>query len=97
MLPKDDMRRDDLDGGTAFLPDPRHGATRSRDTLAEMVGEQFVSSATSAEDQFDETRNAVSEDEAGGTLHEIDPEDEFAIDRDDLVEEEPDPFPAAKD
>jgi hypothetical protein len=78
------VKKSDLDGGRAFLPDPRSGArTGSSDSLAELVGEGFVSSATNGENSFDERRNEVTEDEIGGPFLETEGTEEFA--------EEPDP------
>ena len=73
-------RRDDRDGGEAFLPDPRKTRiTAARDTLAEMVGEGFVSSATTGgESGFEERRDAVTEEELGGPFLEVDAEEELA-------------------
>jgi hypothetical protein len=97
-MQRKDVRRGDSDGGAAFLPDPRSGQpTRSRDTLAELVAEQFVNAATSAEDQFDEARNAVSDDELGGPFLEVDAEQEIALEPDESnpIDAEAEPFPTA--
>lgn len=75
------QRRDDAN---AFIPvpDAMDGPIRSDDDLAEELGENFVTSATSAEeaasDAFDES---VPEDE-GGPFVESDGETEFATDTD---------------
>ena len=91
-------RKSDLDGGRAFLPDPRSGAAASsRDTLAELVGEGFVSSATNGEDSFDERRNAVTQDELGGPFVETEGAEEFAVEPDPSNPEDAtkEPFPTA--
>lgn len=73
-------KKDELDNGRAFLPDPREtGRVRSSDSLAELVGEGFVTSATLGEDVFEQRANEVSEDELGGPFVETDATEEFAV------------------
>jgi hypothetical protein len=62
-------RPDDAD---AFLPDPsRGGRARTDDALAECLAEEFLSSATSAEEVNEEVRDAVLPEEFGGPFIEV--------------------------
>jgi hypothetical protein len=72
-------RKDDLDDGNAFLPDPRSGERPvRRDTLAELVVDSFLSAATTGGEAFDDARNAVTADELGGPFIEVDGSEELA-------------------
>jgi len=96
-------KKDDLDSGEAFLPDPRNKGPRktnkgaSRDSLAQQLGEEFVSSATNAEDVRDDARDATTPDELGGPFVEVDATEEFAGDADGSkpVDGTRGPFPTA--
>jgi hypothetical protein len=61
-------RPDDAD---AFLPDPAGGRARTDDVLAESLAEEFLSSATSAEDVNEEVRDEVLPEEFGGPFIEV--------------------------
>jgi hypothetical protein len=91
-------KRDDLDNGDAFLPDPRRGSAPVRDTLAELVGEEFVSSATAGEEAYEDQRNEVTLDELGGPFVEVSAEEELAVDHDASNPEDAtrEPFPTTK-
>ena len=58
------------DDGTAFLPDPfargRSGHVQSKDSLADELGQQYVSSVTSGEDVATEQSAARTSEELGG-------------------------------
>jgi hypothetical protein len=92
-------RREPPDGGDAFIPDPRRtGVARTRESLAELVGEQFVASATSAEERFEETVNEPNADEElGGPFVEVEAATEYDLEPDasNPPDAEPAPFPSA--
>jgi hypothetical protein len=86
------MHRDDketrhtqrkMDDGEAFLPDPRDGGrTRARDDLAEMLAEEYVSSASSGEESFQRDAEKVVAEELGGPFITSTVDDEMADDID---------------
>lgn len=91
-------KRGELDNGRAFLPDPREtGRVRSSDSLAELVGEGFVTSATLGEDVYEQQANEVTDDELGGPFIETDATEEFASSTDPSNPEDAtkEPFPTA--
>ncbi len=54
------------DSGDAFLPDPGEGPARVKDDLAEELAEEFLQSATSAEETLpDALEGDVPEDQGG--------------------------------
>ena len=55
------------DDGTAFIPDPSTGEpSRTEDDLAETLAEEFVQSATSAEESAEDVRDGFFPEEVGG-------------------------------
>ena len=68
-------RRDD---GNAFLPDPEGGPSRAQDDLAEVLGEEYVASATSAGEVAEDVRDEFVPEELGGPFVEAPAEVEFA-------------------
>src|SRR5262249_23138225 len=54
------------DSGDAFLPDPGSGPARVKDDLAEELAEEFLTSATSAEESLPEALEGEVPEEAGG-------------------------------
>ena len=83
------MHRDDketrrqMDDGEAFLPDPRNGGpSRTRDDLAEMMAEEYLSSASSGEESFQKDAERVVAEELGGPFITSNAEDEMADDVD---------------
>jgi hypothetical protein len=88
-------RRDD---GNAFLPDPGQGARSSApDDLAEVLGEEYVASATAGEDVNEDVRDEIVPEELGGPFVEAAAQTELADDVDASNPEgaEPEPFPTA--
>jgi hypothetical protein len=88
-------RRDD---GNAFLPDPQQGArARASDDLAEVLGEEYVASATTGEDANEDFRDEIVPEELGGPFLEAPARTELADDVDASNPEgaEPEPFPTA--
>jgi hypothetical protein len=88
-------RRDD---GNAFLPDPQQGAhARASDDLAEVLGEEYVASATTGEDVNEEFRDEIVPEELGGPFVEAPARTELADDIDASNPEgaEAEPFPTA--
>jgi hypothetical protein len=88
------------DEGTAFLPDPYDGAgapARTGDDLAESLAEEFVVSATTAEEMTEDDRNAISTEELGGPFTQTTAAEEFATEPDDSnpIDGEKEPFPTA--
>jgi hypothetical protein len=94
----DKESRRPMDDGEAFLPDPRDGGpTRVRDDLAEMMAEEFLSSASSGEEQTQEGRDQVVAEELGGPFIQSTDEEEMAddVDGNNPIDAEPEPFPRA--
>jgi hypothetical protein len=88
------------DDAHAFLPDPADGGprrARTIDPLAEALAEDFVESATSAEEAGVETRDEVVPEELGGPFLEVSASEEFDPDPDpsNPVDAEREPFPVA--
>ncbi len=54
------------DDAHAFIPDPSEGPSFVREDLSEMLGEEFVSAATSGEQTTEDTLNEVVPEEVGG-------------------------------
>ena len=60
-------RHEAMDGGRAFLPDPRNGAsTLTKDDLADELAQEFVAAATSAEHVVEDIRGQFMIEEIGG-------------------------------
>lgn len=98
------MHRDDkdsrrqMDDGEAFLPDPRNGGpSRTRDDLAEMMAESFLSSASSGEEQSQNDRDRVVPEELGGPFIQSTSEEEMVddVDGNNPLDAEAEPFPRA--
>ena len=73
------------DPGAAFLPDPydRAGApARSGEPLAERLAEEFVTSATNAEEMTEDDRDQMQTEEVGGPFTETSAQEEFATEPD---------------
>lgn len=71
------------DSAHAFLPDPSAGGSaRTNDDLAENLAEEFVASATSAEEIRETDRDRIFEEELGGPFVEVPAHLEFADDVD---------------
>jgi hypothetical protein len=87
------------DDGKAFLPDPYEPNTRDRavvrDSLAEGLAEEFISSATSGEEVSQENRDAPNLEEVGGPFVETSAQEEFAgtVDETNPADGERAPFP----
>jgi hypothetical protein len=70
------------DDGEAFLHDPEGGPARTRDLLAETLAEEFLQSATSAQEVTEEVRDAIVPEELGGPFLQAAADEEFADDVD---------------
>jgi hypothetical protein len=66
------------DSGHAFLPDMGEGPARAKDDLAEELAEEFLKSATSAEESFPETLETEQPEEEGGPFITTTAKEEFA-------------------
>jgi hypothetical protein len=69
------------DEGRAFLPDPYDGTgapARASDPLAETLAEEFVASATNAEEMTEDDRDQLTPEEVGGPFTETSAAEEFA-------------------
>ncbi len=96
--------RERPDDGNAFLPDPSGGPTtrkrgdEEQDDLAEVLGEEYIASATAAEPVEEDVRNAVVDEELGGPFLDTPADQELAHDDDDANNPpgtEPAAFPTA--
>jgi hypothetical protein len=85
------------DSADAFIRHPDDGPVEVDDDLAETLGEDFVHSATSGEDQTDEVLDQVVSEEIGGPFIETGAEDEFAddVDPSNPPDAEKEPLPRA--
>jgi len=84
------------DDGYAFLAEPSaHGHTRTGDALAEMLAEEFLESATSAEESAGDERDELRVEEIGGPFTLTTDGEEFApgMDESNPAEAEREPFP----
>jgi hypothetical protein len=88
------MRADSAD---AFIRNPDDGDMNVEDDLAESLAEEFVHSATSGENQAEETLDQVVPEEIGGPFIETSAEEEFAddVDESNPTDAEPEPMPRA--
>lgn len=86
-----------MDDGTAFFPDPQGGPALATDDLAEQMAEEFLMSATGAEDAGQETRNEMMTEELGGPFVETSAEETFAsgTDASNPADAEREAFPTA--
>jgi hypothetical protein len=88
------------DEGKAFLPDPYDGSgapARAGDPLAESLAEEFVVSATTAEEVTEDDRDQLRTEEVGGPFTETTGAEEFATEPDESnpVDADKEPFPTA--
>lgn len=88
------------DEGTAFLPDPYGGAgapARAGDSLAEALAEEFITSATNAEEMTEDDRDRMNPEEVGGPFTETLAAEEFATEPDESnpIDAQREPFPTA--
>jgi len=86
------------DEGRAFLPDPYDGTgapARASDSLAERLAEEFVTSATNAEEMTEDDRDRLTPEEVGGPFTETSAAEEFAAgsDASNPPDAEREPFP----
>jgi hypothetical protein len=91
-------RRRRPDGAEAFLPDPEDGGrSHTSDVLAEALAEEFLKSATSAEEAAEAVRDAVIPEEVGGPFVEVRASTEFdrAADESNPPDAVKEPFPRA--
>ena len=66
------------DSGDAFLRDPGEGPARVNDELAEGLAEEFLMTATSAEDSFGDALESEVTEEQGGPFVPSSGKQEFA-------------------
>ena len=85
------------DDGRAFLPDFGDGPMVTTDQLAETLAEEFLSSATSAEESGEDFRDAVFPEEYGGPFVVATAREEIANDEDaaNPIGATREPFPTA--
>ncbi len=73
--PRKHVRPDSAD---AFIPDPGDGPARIKDDLAEELAEEFLTSATSAEESLPDALERVVPEETGGPFVPSTGKQEFA-------------------
>lgn len=85
-----------MDDGNAFIRDPGSGPAHTRDDLAENLAEQFLSSATSAEDVAPDELDQEVPEESGGPFVETSGSTEFArhTDASNIAGANREPFPS---
>src|SRR5437588_587914 len=66
------------DSGDAFLPDPGEGPARVKDDLAEELAEEFLQSATSAEESLPDALDSEVPEDMGGPFVPSSGKQEFA-------------------
>lgn len=78
------------DNADAFIPDPEDGYNPShiKDEIAETLAENYVQSATSAEESAVEGLDRVAPEEVGGPFVETDASEEFATGTDEMNPED---------
>jgi hypothetical protein len=82
----------------AFIPEPAdHAPADAIDDLAEALGEDFIASATSAEEAGEDARDEVLPEEWGGPFLEVPASEEFDLSPDESnpPDAEREPFPVA--
>ena len=86
-----------MDDGNAFLPDPGSGPAHTKVDLAEQLAEQFLVSATSAEEAGQEDLDSEMAEERGGPFVVTRASKEFApgADASNIPEAEATAFPSA--
>ena len=95
--PPTPQRHERPDGGHAFLPDMSEGGGRTHDELANNLGENFISSATSGEEDAAGHNDERTAAEIGGPFVITTGAQEFADDEDETnpAGAEPAAFPTA--
>lgn len=86
---------DRTDSAEAFVHDPtetRHRA-KDQDPLAEMLGEDYVQTATSGESSYADVADAVTTEELGGPFLESTSAEEIAEDEPETPDGTREPFP----
>lgn len=66
------------DDGEAFLRDPHGGPAHTKEQLGETLAEEFLQSATSAQEVSEDVRDAVVPEELGGPFVQHATKEEFA-------------------
>lgn len=94
IVPPHQARADD---GEAFVHDPHGGPAHSKEQLGETLAEEFLQSATSAQEVSEEVRDALVPEELGGPFVQHSADEEFADDVDEAnpVEAQRAAFPTA--
>lgn len=85
-----------MDDGNAFIRDPGSGRARTRDALAENLAEQFLQSATSAEEVGQEEFDREVPEESGGPFVRSSGSKEYArtSEAPNIPDAEREPFPS---
>lgn len=85
------------DSGEAFLPDPGDGPARVMDDLAEELAEEYLASATSAEEALPDALESEVPEEQGGPFVVTSAKEEFAkgVDKSNPRSAEKEAFPRA--
>ncbi len=91
------VRHERTDSGEAFFPDPSDMRHRSnlKDPLGEMLGEEFVQSATSGEASRADDLDEVTTEELGGPFVLSTAAEEVGSDEPETPEATREPFPTA--
>ncbi len=95
VVPPHHARADD---GDAFVRDPQGGPARSMEQLGETLAEEFLQSATSAEEVSEDIRDEIVPEELGGPFVQHSAEEEFAegVDEANPAEAQRAAFPTAQ-
>lgn len=80
------VRRSDPD--VAFIPEPDSGPVVAKDALADSMGQDYLSSATSGEEATPDDHDAVQTEEVGGPFVVTTEDEELGDDEDEEDEEE---------
>lgn len=75
------------DPGGAFFPEPDNGPVVANDALAENMGQEFLTSATSGEEATPDDHDAVQPEEEGGPFIETTADEELGIEDDEDEEQ----------
>ncbi len=94
--PSPPARRGRSDGGDAFFPDPGSGPAHTKDALAQELAEEFLESATAAEEIASERHEEEVAEEEGGPFVISPASREFAkgLDESNPKEAEAEPLPS---
>lgn len=87
-----------MDDGHAFLPDPTEGEpAHSPEEISETLAEEYLQSATSAEEASEDRRDEFATEEVGGPFVPVSSNEEFADDEDAMNPRDAtkEPFPTA--